>query len=112
MATETFTWRGLSGAPGSIKLRTRSAQFGDGYKQVVADGINNKAQSWPMRFAGGAAFIGAIQDFIDRHAGAKSFYWTPPLGVQGLYRVAEYTPSNEAGLVYTLSATFEQAFRP
>lgn len=113
MALETFTWRAAgSSAQGSVKLRTRSAQFGDGYQQVAPDGINNRTSSWPLRFVGDAARIGAIQAFIDRHAGAKSFLWTPPLGVQGRYRVGEYTPAVEAGGVYSLSATFVQSFAP
>ncbi|WP_020201864.1 phage tail protein [Cupriavidus sp. WS] len=113
MATETFTWQAAGpSAQGDVTLRVRSAQFGDGYKQVVADGINNKVQSWPMKFVGSRERILAIQDFIDQHAGATSFYWTPPLGQQGLYQVAKYTPAVEAAGVYSLTATFEQAFRP
>lgn len=112
MSTETFTWRPLAGAQGDVILRTLSARFGDGYQQDAADGINNKVQSWPLRFVGDADFIEAIQDFLDRHAGAKSFYWTPPLGVQGRYKVKQYSPAAQAGLVYALTATFEQAFAP
>lgn len=113
MALETFTWRAAgNGAQGSVKLRTRSAQFGDGYQQVVQDGINNRTRSWPLKFVGGEARIRAIQDFIDRHAGAKSFLWTPPLGAQGRFRIGEYTPAVEAGGVYALSATFVESFAP
>ncbi len=113
MAIETFTWKAAGpSAQGDVSLRARAAQFGDGYKQVVADGINNKQQTWPMKFVGDAARIRSIMDFIDRHAGYKSFYWTPPLGVQGLYRIAQYTPAVEAAGVYSCTASFEQAFHP
>lgn len=113
MALETFTWRAAgNGAQGSVKLRTRSAQFGDGYQQVAQDGINNRTRSWPLKFVGGEARIRAIQDFIDRHAGAKSFLWTPPIGAQGRFRIGEYTPAVEAGGVYALSATFVESFAP
>lgn len=113
MATETFTWRASGpSAQGDVTLRARTAQFGDGYKQVAADGINNKQQTWPMKFVGNEARIHEIVAFIDRHAGYKSFYWTPPMGVQGLYRIAQYTPAVEAGGVYSCTATFEQAFHP
>lgn len=113
MALETFTWRAAgSSAQGSVKLRTRSAQFGDGYQQVAPDGINNRTSSWPLKFVGGAARIQEIQAFIDRHAGAKSFLWTPPLGAQGRYRIGEYTPAVEAAGVYSLSATFVESFAP
>ncbi|MEQ6351835.1 phage tail protein [Ralstonia pseudosolanacearum] len=112
MAIETFTWRPIGSAQGSTKFRTLSAQFGDGYQQVAPAGINNRSSSWPLRFAGGKARILEIQAFIDRHAGAKRFYWTPPLGARGLFRIGEYTPAAEAGGVYSLSATFVEAFAP
>lgn len=113
MATETFTWKAAGpSVQGDVTLRVRTAQFGDGYKQSVADGINNKVQSWPMRFIGTATRIAQIRDFLDRHAGYKSFYWTPPLGVQGLYRAPKYTPAVEAVGVYSITVTFEQAFAP
>ncbi|CAG9184298.1 phage tail protein [Cupriavidus respiraculi] len=112
MATETFTWRPVNTAAGQVTLRTRTAQFGDGYSQAVGDGLNNKVQSWPLQFAGLKAEIQAIQDFLDRHGGYRSFLWTPPLGVQGMYRVPEYSPAADKGGIYTLSATFVQAFAP
>ncbi|MBB6581664.1 phage tail protein [Ralstonia solanacearum] len=112
MAIETFTWRPVGSVQGSVKFRALSAQFGDGYQQVAKDGINNRTSSWPLRFVGGKARVQAIQAFIDRHAGAKSFYWTPPLGARGLFRIGEYTPAVEAGAVYSLSATFVEAFAP
>lgn len=113
MATETFTWKAAGpSVQGDVTLRVKAAQFGDGYKQAVGDGINNKVQSWPMRFVGTRERIAEIIDFIDRHGGYRSFYWTPPLGVQGRYRVPRYTPAVEAGGVYSFTATFEQAFAP
>lgn len=113
MATETFTWTPIGpGAQGEISLRTRSVQFGDGYSQAVADGINNKVGSWPLRFVGDRDKIRAIADFLDRHAGATSFYWTPPLGEQGRYKAAQYSPGPEAKGLYSLSVTFQQVFAP
>lgn len=113
MALETFTWRANgTSAQGSVKLRTREASFGEGYEQVVQDGINNRVRSWPLKFVGGADRILAIQDFIDRHAGAKAFLWTPPLGTQGRFRIKEYTPAVEVAGVYAMSATFTESFAP
>ncbi|MDF1653185.1 phage tail protein, partial [Pseudomonas aeruginosa] len=48
MAIETFTWATESGGEGDITFATRSAQFGDGYKQLVSEGLNSKSQSWPV----------------------------------------------------------------
>lgn len=78
MAIETFTWATESGGEGDITFATRSAQFGDGYKQLVSEGLNSKSQSWPVSITGPAATIKAAMDFLDRHAGARAFLWTPP----------------------------------
>ncbi|KPE40985.1 phage tail protein [Pseudomonas aeruginosa] len=95
-----------------MTFATRSAQFGDGYKQLVSEGLNSKSQSWPVSITGPAATIKAAMDFLDRHAGARAFLWTPPLGGLGFYTCAGYRPVNLGGRVYRLTATFEQAFHP
>ena len=107
---ETFSWTPLVGMNGSAKYRVLSAQFGDGYQQVAADGINNKIESWPVSFTGTEDEIRPIRDFLDHHAGYQSFYWTPPLGEKGLYRSFDITITPLGGDIYTLSTVFEQAF--
>ncbi|GAB7128033.1 phage tail protein [Silvimonas sp. JCM 19000] len=109
---ETFTWSPLLNGQGTTTLRTQKAQFGDGYSQIAADGLNNITQSWPVSFTGGADKIQAIRDFLEQHAGSASFYWTPPLGKQGLYRAASYTLNPLGAGKYTLSTTFDQSFAP
>lgn len=64
MAIETFTWATESGGEGDITFATRSAQFGDGYKQLVSEGLNSKSQSWPVSITGPAATIKAAMDFL------------------------------------------------
>ncbi|MQA53736.1 phage tail protein [Pseudomonas piscis] len=112
MAIETFAWAPKVEPVGTVEFRLKSARFGDGYQQVVQDGINNKTQSWPLTFVGDESRIKPIIAFIDAHRGATPFYWTPPLGEQGLYRCKTYQPSPLGAGMYTLSATFEQAFNP
>lgn len=109
--TDTFTFRAATAPVGTKKFRVRRAQFGDGYDQVIADGINNVTQEWPLTFAGlTKTEAQAIASFLDSHAGATSFYWTPPLGSQGLYRASEYTVTPVSGDIYTIAVTFTQAF--
>jgi phage-related protein len=110
--TTIFTWAPDSKANGTVTLAVRSAQFGDGYKQVVADGINNKSQSWPLTFTGLIDRVTPIRDFLDARGGFQSFLWTPPLGAQGYYRCATYTMQPMGGRLYQVTATFEQAFQP
>ena len=113
MPIETFTWDRQSGAAGKIKYRVRTVQFGDGYAQVVQDGLNNETQSWPLSFEGSMDMIQPIRDFFRRHAGYKSFYWTPPgESAALLFRVEDVTLTSVGGGVYTLAAEFKQVFYP
>lgn len=109
--TDTFTAVPVNQPSGTVNFRLLTAQFGDGYKQVVPDGVNVKTHSWPLQFAGKKADMQALVDFFDAHVGI-SFYWTPPLGVEGLYQVTSYSPAAQGGDVYTVSATFEEHFAP
>jgi phage-related protein len=95
---------------GTVTLRVRKAQFGDGYVQSVADGIHNKVRQWPLTFRGTAAKMQAIASFIDAHAGATSFLWTPPNDTQGYFTCESYTVQAQGADVYTLTATFQEVF--
>lgn len=108
---EVFTWAVRTEASGNVTLAVRGAQFGDGYRQTSADGINPKRQSWNISRVGKEELITQIIAFLDAHAG-RSFLWTPPLSVQGYYQCAAYNPVAHGGGNYTLSATFEQHFQP
>lgn len=111
MEKETFEWSPRVNPRGQVKLRTLEAKFGDGYTQAAADGINNKVQSWPLEFVGTEALIGEIIAFLDRHAGYRSFLWTPPLGNEGRYRASEYDAvALGGGGMFSLSVTFQQFF--
>lgn len=112
MTTQTFTWSATDAATGDATFRVRTAQFGDGYAQVVADGLHNRVGSWPLTFTGPTSRIEAIMAFLDARGGSESFYWTPPLGVQGLYRCAQYSLHREGGDIYSVTATFDEAFAP
>jgi len=112
MATETFNWRAVGTPQGTVTLRRLVAQFGDGYRQAAADGINNKVQSWPLQFVGSRAEMAALIAFLDQHAGFRSFLWTPPLGEEGYYEVVQYSATPIGGPVYTVNATFQQVFKP
>lgn len=113
MAIETFTFERQAGANGTIDYRVREAQFGDGYLQATADGINNKIQTWPLSFVGNLAVVQPIIDFFDRHAGYKSFYWTPPGSSSPLlFKAKQVQITSNGGGVYTVSVSFKQAFTP
>ncbi len=109
---ETFNWSPKIGPKSSTTFRRLTAQFGDGYRQAAADGINNKVESWPLQFVGAAAYVTPIRAFLDRHAGVRSFRWTPPMGIEGWYEASAYGVTAIGGGAYSLDATFQQVFRP
>lgn len=112
MAHETFNWSPRVNPQGETKFRVLTAQFGDGYSQAAADGINNRTESWPLQFVGDASAITPIRAFLDRHAGHRAFFWSPPMGEQGFYRAAQYSLTAMGGGMYTLSVTLDQVFKP
>lgn len=110
--TERFSWRATGEPTGAVTFRRLTAQFGDGYRQVVGDGINTEVQSWPVTFAGGKQEMQAVAALLRRHAGVRSFFWTPPLGEEGLYEAPSFSLAHIGGDVYRVSATFQQVFKP
>lgn len=109
---DLFTWQGQLGAQGSADFRVLEAKFGDGYAQVVDDGLNTEVQNWPLSFSGKEAYVQPILAFLRSHKGGKSFRWTPPLGTEGLYRCKGYGLVPLGKGLYTLTATFQQYFAP
>lgn len=112
MAIEIFTWPTQNGDSPTFDYRTRTTRFGGGYKQVVGDGPNNKEDSYPITYSGQLAKVLEIMAFFDRHAGAKAFLWTTPLGQLGLFTCKNPAPTPVGGGVFKLTATFERAFHP
>lgn len=59
--------------------RIRTAQFGDGYSQRTADGINTILQKWSLRFSARAkAELVEILGFLRAHAGVTPFEFVVP----------------------------------
>lgn len=109
--TDTFTWGVTSDASGDGQLSTSEAKFGDGYSQDVALGLNGDMQKWSVTYAGYRTDAQAVLDFIRAHRGV-SFFWTPPLGVEGYYKCKTYKPRHEGGGFYTIALEFMQAYAP
>jgi len=107
---QTFTWSPYIEPTGTGSFRVRAAQFGNGYRQVAGDGINNEVQRWPLTFRGDEAHVQAILGFLRSHKGFMPFNWTPPLGQPGSYTCATWGATPHGAGLYTLTATFEQHF--
>lgn len=109
---ETFTFKPTTeSASGAVKPRTLTAQYGDGYRQVCGDGINNLVQSWTLEFLGGEDEISDVKDFLDARAGYDPFLWKPPFSDTALeWTAGNYTLTPQGGTVWKLSVTFTQFF--
>lgn len=109
----TFTWERQAGASGKTTYRVREVKFGDGYSLAVPDGLNNAVQVWTVTVKGDETLIQEVKAFYDLHAGATSFYWTPPgETIQLLFRAQNVTVNSIGGGIFTIVADFQQVFKP
>lgn len=115
MAIEHFTWRIQAASQPTISSKdtVRTAQFGDGYKQISGAGLNDEVLGYAFSFTGDPVTAREIYAFLRRHK-TKSFTFSPPGGDLALWRVVadslQRVTLNKK--VETVSATFEQAFAP
>ena len=83
MALENFPYAGLArpapGTASSTTPRVLRANFGDGYAQRVGDGINTLDRKVKLQFRHITwAERDAMEAFLNRHAGYRSFlFWYP-----------------------------------
>lgn len=66
-----------AGTSKSTKTRVRRMQFGDGYSQRAADGINTVTQEWSVEWVGTTTQIDELEDFLYARGGVEDFDWTP-----------------------------------
>ncbi len=111
--TDTFIWNVSPGTTGTVTHRVRKAQFGDGYAQVVKDGINTRASSWSIAMNNLPEDDALeVTSFLDRNAG-RSFHWSPPRSItQGWFICSDYTLTPVEFGLQSISATFEEVFFP
>lgn len=108
---EVFDWCPQT-ASGDSTFSRVVTQYGDGYSQAIANGINNISDKWSLSFAGNRAEILPIKEFLDRHAGVKSFEWENRFGVTNLYRSEPYSFQDNGADHLILSVQFVQVFQP
>lgn len=95
------------------RYNTRRVDFGDGYSQRVADGLNNIREIWDVIFDNiSDTLADTIEAFIDaRNGDVEPFLWTPPHEATA----KQYTASNfvrqlNSSVTSTLTVTFTQEF--
>lgn len=110
---QTYRWPLQIQHQGQVQtsVRVRSVTMGDGYEQVAEDGINTRRTTYTLQHIGSRAEVDAVREFL--LAGVtKAFYFTPPQGTQGLYRVVADSLSTMpvSKRVSVLNATLRQCF--
>lgn len=107
---ETFNMPVKVGASGEVTQNVTTVQYGDGYKTKVANGMNGETSKWTVSKTGTKEDLQPFIDFLSRHKGAISFYWTPPLESKGLFTAEGWKSATHGAGVYTLTTTFERVY--
>lgn len=114
MTTPTFTPArapSIGGVQKDIQYKIREAEFGDGYSQRAADGINNKRVTFQLQWkALNKTHADAIEAFLDARRGVQAFYYTVPDDVQRKYICKNFNRPQAHGKADSISATFVQVF--
>jgi len=96
----------------TMRPRVRVAQFGDGYSQRMADGLNAQPQIWTVSWSPVTqANADAIINFLAARGGVQAFRWTPPgQATQRAFVCHEWTVTPRGGLLVDISASFVEVF--
>jgi phage-related protein len=74
-----FIWTPSYNITKKIDAKIKQIQFGDGYRQVVSDGINNTLLELDLTFDGRDIYeTAAILHFFTLRQGGETFVYTPP----------------------------------
>lgn len=98
-------------APAQHSPRVLKAQFGDGYEQRAADGINNIATEYDLQFTLTQADSATLLDFFKGLAGVTKFTWQPPGAASAMLWVCDdWSESLRSRTVKTINAHIYRVF--
>jgi len=106
----TFTWRATYDASRSVAPRVKVIKFGDGYEQRQGTGINRQPRKYSLVFKRISSEIDAIDSFLAIRGGIESFNYTHPGHSIGVFVCREWTRTDVARGVDSISATFEEVY--
>ena len=113
MALQTFTPVPAPTYPLDAETVTRSlnANFGDGYTQRGADGLNASQVTYSLTWENLTdAEADTIIAFFLARGGYEAFYWTPPTASPLKFVVQKWSRSQGDYNAYSLKAMFIQVF--
>ncbi len=103
-----FDYQPAPNASPSYTPKVLTSQFGDGYRQDTADGINNNLPKWSLTFNRPRVEIEAILAFFIAKGGVQRFTWTPSGRSEVLVICPEWTAPIINGRFGTISCTFQE----
>lgn len=101
-----------AGSSATVKARVLEKEFGDGYAQRAADGLNTVTLTYRAEFAYRAqADVDAMDAFLTARAGHTSFLFTIPGEARARRWVcAEWRKTRQTPALWSLTATFVEDF--
>lgn len=91
MKLERFKWRVLKDTSPSVEYRVEEISFGDGYEQVVGDGINTDKSKYSLSVLGDKKTTKEVIGFLNRHRGVTPFLFEHPTLGEGVFRCTGFS---------------------
>lgn len=108
---QTFYWKVDPQMEVSSEPRVRRVQFGDGYEQRTADGLNNHLKKYGVTVKVSREEGKRLEAFLSEQGGWRAFLWMPPDSDTPIRVVCRKWTSRVDLLKVVFSVTFEQVVR-
>ncbi len=92
----------------AIKPNIKKVEFGDGYEQRSAGGLNSILKTYALSFAGSREDCDDIERFLSDKGGYKSFYWHSPIDYKDILVICESWTKQGSGNTGSLSFSFRE----
>lgn len=108
-----FAWDADYNASKKASPKVKVVQFGDGYEQRQAFGLNSNLKVWTLTFNQRSESEGdAIDAFLEDKGGVTAFEWTPPGESESVFVCREWTLTIVHGNLYNITAVFHEVAEP
>jgi phage-related protein len=112
LLTFPYSFGPTTSAQKSTEAKTLRAEFGDGYTQRVADGLNSVRDTYSVSWEDiSRTDARLIDDFLRARGGFEAFLWTPPGATVSKKWICEsWSVTNASTVLDSVSATFVEVF--
>ena len=107
-----FFWKCSYNLESPIKPTVKISQFGDGYRQITPDGINNTLLTFNLTFDKRTdAETRAILHFLYNRKGSESFVYFPPFpyNTNKLFKCEQYTHTTVFSNNHTITCVLNES---